>query len=95
MTFLPYEVLIELKSKKTRKKKNMTKINVVKKKSIQTINGKSINLDVDKCVVKPQFTKLSEYLGRTIIDWNDVYVPDIYRDQVTNTIRKGGNVDSN
>ena len=73
----------------------MTKINVVKKKSIQTINGKSISLDVDKCVVKPQYTKLSEYLGRTIIDWNDVYVPDIYRDQVTNTIRKGGNVDSN
>jgi len=91
---MPYEVLIELKSKKT-EEDEMTKINVVKKKSIQTLNGKTINLDVDKCVVKPQFTKQSEYLGRTIIDWNDIYVPDIYRDQVTNTIRKGGNVDSN
>tara|TARA_B110000285_G_scaffold229080_1_gene293187 strand:+ start:143 stop:1252 length:1110 start_codon:yes stop_codon:yes gene_type:complete len=73
----------------------MTKINVVKNKSIQTLNGKTINLDVDKCTVKPQFTELSPYLGRTIIDWNDVYVPDVFRGQVTNTIRKGGNVDSN
>jgi len=73
----------------------MTKLNVVEKKSIQTGNGKTIELDINKCIIGPQFTNLSTYLGRTIIDWNDVYVPDAFRGQVTNTIRKGGNVDGN
>ncbi len=67
----------------------------VKTKSVQTINGKTIHLDVSKCEVKPQFEHLSKYLGRTILDWSEVLVVDTKRIDSGNKIRKGGNTDSN
>tara|TARA_B100000073_G_C23672679_1_gene549297 strand:+ start:118 stop:1227 length:1110 start_codon:yes stop_codon:yes gene_type:complete len=69
--------------------------NQIKTKSIQTIKGKTINLDVSKASVKPQFTQHSKYHGRTVLDWDQIYVPDENRGQITNSIRKGGNVDNN
>ena len=68
---------------------------ILKQKSVKTIKGKTIHLDVSKCTVNPQFKDLSNYLGRTILDWSEILVVDTKRIDSGNKIRKGGNVDSN
>lgn len=62
-------------------------------KSVQTVNGKTIHLDVEKCKVTPQYKEYSKFIDRVILDWNDIYVPYEDRGKTTNVIRAGGNVD--
>jgi len=69
-------------------------IDIIKEYTVVTTTNKQIHLNVDECLVKPQFKDKSNFLGRTIIAREDIFIADENRGQTKNTIRAGAIIDT-